>query len=118
VEVVDNDQTTILPLHTFFWQYFLAHESIQWAEESHQNSISFKLDFSKTYNIVDWIFLFQVIKKLGMPSPFIHMISLLFQGAVVSVKIDNQVTEPFAIHRDVRQGCLLQLICLLLLWNH
>lgn len=50
------------------------------------------------------MFIFQVIKKLGMPSPFIHMINLLFQGAIFSIEINNQVTKPFALHRDVRQG--------------
>ena len=64
------------------------------------------------------MFIFQVIKKLGMPSPFIHMINLLFQGAIFSIEINNQVTKPFALHRDVRQGWRpLDPSCLLLLWN-
>ena len=53
VEVIDNDLTAILPLHIFLDNILLTHESIQWAKESHQNSIFFKLDFNKTYDIVD-----------------------------------------------------------------
>lgn len=105
VEVIDNDKTLILPLPFFWDNIMLTRESIQWAKKSHQISIFFKLDFSKDYDRVEWTFMFQVIKKLGVPSLFIHMIRLLFQNVVVSVKINNQVTKPFAIRRDVRQGC-------------
>ena len=33
--------------------------------------------------------MFKVMEKLGMPNSFINMISLLFQDASVSVKINN-----------------------------
>lgn len=51
------------------------------------------------------MFKFQVTEKLGMPRFFIHMIALLFQDVVVSININNQVAEPFELHRGVHQGC-------------
>lgn len=49
--------------------------------------------------------MFQVLEKLGIPSPFIHMIRLQYQDTIVFQKINNQVTKPFAIHRGIYQGC-------------
>lgn len=30
---------------------------------------------------------------------------MLFYDAIVSININNQVTEPFGIHIGIRQGC-------------
>ena len=87
------------------------------AKESCQNSIILKIDLSKSYNRVDWTFKFQVMENLGMLHSFIHMIGLLFQDVVVSINVNNQVTEPFELHRGVHQGCPLA-PCSLLLQKH
>lgn len=69
VEVID--QTAFLLLQFMLDNILLTHETIQWAKESHQESIYLKLDFSKAYDRVDWAFMFQVMGKLGMPNTFI-----------------------------------------------
>jgi hypothetical protein len=51
----------------------------------HQLSIFLKLEFSKAYDIVDWMFMFKILEKLGMPISFTDMIRLLFQNASVSI---------------------------------
>jgi hypothetical protein len=51
----------------------------------HQVSIFLQLEFSKAYDIVDWMFLFKILEKLGMLISFIDMIRLLFQDASVSI---------------------------------
>lgn len=42
-----------------------------------------------------------------MPNFFINMIILLFQDAAIYVNINNQTTNPFELHRGIRQGFLL-----------
>lgn len=58
--------------------------------------------------------MFQVMEKLGMPTIYIKMVRMLFHDANVSININNQVTNPFELHKVVCQGCLLAPICLLL----
>ena len=89
MEVNDNDQIVFLPL-----KFILDNmqKSIQWAKGLHQTSIFLKLGFSKAYDRIDRIFMFQVMEKLGTLNPFINTIRMLFQDMVVSVNINNQVT--------------------------
>ena len=42
-----------LPLKVILDNILLTHGTIQWAKESHQDSIFLKLDFSKAYDRVD-----------------------------------------------------------------
>lgn len=73
--------------------------------ESRRDSIFLKLDFSKAYDKVNWLFRFKVMKKSMMLNSIIDMIRLLFQNVVVSININNQVIKPFGIHKGARQGC-------------
>lgn len=40
-----------------------------------------------------------------MPITFTNKMIMLFYDAIVSININNQVTEPFGIQIGVRQGC-------------
>ena len=92
LEEINNDQTIFLPLWFIVDNILLTHESIQWAKESHQESIFLKLDFSKTYNRLDWALMFQIMRKLGMQTTCVKIIRILFHDAIVSVNINNQAT--------------------------
>jgi hypothetical protein len=105
VEVIDSDQTAFLPLRFILDNILLTHKTIQWAKESRPEAIFFELDFNKAYDKVDWPFIFQVMRNLGMPSAYIKMIGMLFQDTIISVNLNNKVTQPFGLHRGIRQGC-------------
>lgn len=47
VEVIDSNQTIILPFEFILDNILLTHKSIQWTQESCQNSFFCKLDFNK-----------------------------------------------------------------------
>lgn len=49
--------------------------------------------------------MFQVMKKLGMPTIFVKMIRKLLHDATVFIDINNQVTKSFDLHREVHMGC-------------
>lgn len=68
-------------------------------------SIFLKFDFSKAYDEVDRAFMFQVMRKRGMPSAFIKLIRMLFYDATIFVDINNQVTKSFEVHGGNPQGC-------------
>lgn len=101
VEVTDRNQISFLPPRFILDNIILIHQSIQWAKESQQDSFFLKLDVSKAYDRVHWVFMFKVVEKLGMPNSFINMFRLLFQDASVSIQINNQVTNLFDLHRGV-----------------
>lgn len=49
--------------------------------------------------------MFSVLEKIGMPNVFINMILSLSQNVEVRVNMNNCATNPFQLHRRVRQGC-------------
>lgn len=67
VEVIGSDQIVFFPFRFILDNVLLPHLSIQWAKQSCQESIFLKLDVRKAYDSVDWAFMFQVMRKLGMP---------------------------------------------------
>ena len=47
VKIIDNDQTTFLPLALVLNNTLLTHKSIQWAKELRQDAIFFNFDLAK-----------------------------------------------------------------------
>lgn len=80
-------------------------ESIHWPKELHQTSIFLKVDISRAHERIDWIFLFQVMEKLGIINPFLNTMRALFQVMAIYVNIKNQVIQPFGLHRGGHHGC-------------
>lgn len=61
------------------------------------------LNISNAYDRVNWTFMFEVMKKFGVPHTFINMIRLLFQNSIVNIK--DEMTEHFELHWGAHQGC-------------
>jgi hypothetical protein len=104
-DIIHADQSAFLPLRFILDNVLVQHETIAWAEESNQDLILLKLDFTKAYDVVSWRFLFRTMATMGLPSPFIDMIRLLFRDARAAVSLNGEPTESFEICRRVRQGC-------------
>jgi len=63
------------------------------------------LDFTKAYDVVSWDFLFQMMKQIGIPDSFLHLIMMLLHDTLASVLLNGKDTTPFPIARGMRQGC-------------
>jgi hypothetical protein len=103
VEIVDNDQTSFLPLYFILDISLLTHESIQWAKESQQDTIFLKLDFSKVHDRVDFVYV-QSYGEVRDANSFINLIRLLCHDASIRININNEVIKHFELHNFVCQG--------------
>jgi hypothetical protein len=54
------------------------------------------------YGKKDWVFLFDYMKKLGIPNVFISMKRNLFHGAKAKLNINGKFSQEFVIKRRVR----------------
>ncbi len=81
---------------------FLTHETIQWVKKSKQWVISFKVNFVKAYDKVEWDFLFECLKRLGILDAFTTKI--MFIGTITKVNV-NKFSKDFYIERGVWHGC-------------
>lgn len=105
MEIISFDQSAFLPMRFILDNLLLTQETMAWAEQSHQDLLFLKLDFSKAYNMVDWECLFRIMDKMGFPREFILMLSMLFKDAAAAVKVYGVPSPLFDIERGVRQGC-------------
>ncbi len=63
------------------------------------------LDFRKTFDSVNHLFLFTLLSHMGFPPEFVAWITLLYTNAHSVVKHNNWLTEPICLWRGIRQGC-------------
>ncbi len=63
------------------------------------------LDFEKTFDKIEWGFLFLTLSKLGFCPIWIQWISSLYQLVSSSIEENREPREDFKLVRSVRQGC-------------
>ena len=65
------------------------------------------IDYSKAFDTVSHVALFQVMRDMGFPHHLIALISNLYTVQQAKIRWNNDYTEPFPIMNGVRQGCIL-----------
>ena len=59
-----------------------------------------KIDISKAFDSVQWSFLINTLKAMGLPEKFIHWITLCISTASFSVQINGELAGYFQSRRD------------------
>jgi exonuclease III len=63
-------------------------------------------DFQKAYDTINRNFLLQVLRRLGLPQPFIEMVNtLLSVETTAQVKMKSMISKSMKFEAGVRQGC-------------
>ena len=65
------------------------------------------VDFTKAFDTVGRIGLWQLVWKCGCPEKFITMIEALHTGMMANVSVGGEVSESFSVTIGVKQGCVL-----------
>jgi len=58
-----------------------------------KETIILALDQEKTYDRVEWTWLFRVLEKLGFPEPLIRRIKQLYTSPIAKVAVDKVLTN-------------------------
>jgi hypothetical protein len=72
------------------------------------------LDFEKTFDRIEWNFLFEALAKLGFCPQWIRWVSSLYRSATSAIKLNGVEGSTFPLARSVRQGCPLSLYLFIL----
>ena len=79
-------------------------------------------DFKKTFDSVEWDFLFSVLQKFNFGKNFQEWIKLLYTKPCAFIKNNGFFSEEFDVYRGVKQGCslssLLFILCVEVLSQH
>ena len=104
-ELISPDQSAYLKNRFILDNIMLTQETLSWAKKCRQDTIFFKLDFSKAFDRIDWHFLFCIMSRMGFPNPFIDLVKLTLKDTEASININGHISTSFPIERGVRQGC-------------
>ncbi|KAF3790361.1 LINE-1 retrotransposable element ORF2 protein [Nymphaea thermarum] len=103
-KVISNGQGAFLPRRSFTENIIFAHECIHSLEGLRQSNICFKIDFSKAYDRVDWVFLKNALINLGFSLPWVDRVMTCVSSASFAVLIDGVPGDFPPMHRGLRQG--------------
>ena len=88
----------------------MAFETLHYMKHQQKGKTGFmalKLDMSKAYNWVKWVFLKNIMKKMGFETRWINLIMECISTITYSVLINGAPTEAIHPSRGLRQGDLL-----------
>lgn len=87
------------------------HEILHETKRQRKVCVALKLDFeNKTYDKVDWNFLFDCLRNRGFCDRWCDWIKHVVMRGTITVKLNSQVGSHFVSHKGVRQGGLLSVI--------
>jgi hypothetical protein len=86
-------------------------EVVEYSEEELLNGAIVALDQEKAYDKTSHRYLWETMKKLGIPEGFINTVKSLYSDTETHVVINREISSSFKIIREVRQGD--PLFCLL-----
>jgi hypothetical protein len=67
----------------------LAHEIVHEAVKGGQKGLVLKLDYEKTYDRVDWLFLEELLQSRGFGNRWIAWIKSLVKGGSISIRMND-----------------------------
>jgi len=103
--IVKPNQTGFIERRNIFDNTFLAQETLEWAMESNQDLVLLLLDFEKTFDRIEWGFLFEALAKLGFCNQWTHWVNSLYSSVTSAIKLNRVVRDSFSLARSVWQGC-------------
>lgn len=80
----------------------MAFEVMEWVKESDQDLVLLLVDFEKTYDKVNWMFLLESMRKLGFSDQWINQTKSLYKEAYTSMVVNGKRRQTFIMERAVR----------------
>ncbi|OJT10610.1 LINE-1 retrotransposable element ORF2 protein, partial [Trametes pubescens] len=88
-------------------QFIALQEAVRRRHLDGKTTVGLFIDFKKAYDKVPHGLLWLSLEKVGVTGPMLEMIKAIYRQTQVSVRAGGGRSEPFALWRGLRQGCLL-----------
>eukprot|EP00253_Pinus_taeda_P020087 PITA_20087 len=92
----------------------LAQEAIHSIWSKHLKAILLKIDLSKAFDRVSWLYIKMILIHLGFPHAYISWIMACITSPTFSILINGSASPFFHSERGLRQGCPLSPLLFLL----
>ena len=103
--VIHPNQTCAVPGRSIEDNCALLRDISDYAAAKNINCTFLSLDQEKAFDSVDWEFMDQVRASINFGPFFRSTIQCLYQDIQSAIMCNGYITDPFDLHRGVRQGC-------------
>lgn len=79
-----------------------------------QNGLVIACDLSNAFDRVSYDFLIQTLRRMGINEAFVNFLTITMRLSKSQVSVNGRLSEPFNIHRSVRQGDPLSMVLFVL----
>ena len=102
--IVDPDQTCSVPGRSIHSNLVLLRDTLAFIDRTGETGILLSLDQEKAFDLVDRIFLLNLLEHFGFGPWFRACIATLYNGAFMQVLVNDFLSNPILLERGVRQG--------------
>ena len=106
-KIISNDQTAYIKGKFMGENFRLINNIIQYSLENDSSGSLIFLDFEKTFDSLDWNFIFEALKRFNFGAVFISYTKCIYSKCSSSIINMGLGSKYFDLSRGIRQGCSL-----------
>nr|GFA13599.1 RNA-directed DNA polymerase, eukaryota, reverse transcriptase zinc-binding domain protein [Tanacetum cinerariifolium] len=103
-DIVNEVQSVFITGRQILDGPFILNEVLQWCKIKKKQSLIFKVDFEKAYDLVRWDFLDDILKKIGFGEKWCKWIQSCLRSLRGSIIINGSLTKEFQLFKGLKQG--------------
>nr|GFA57609.1 RNA-directed DNA polymerase, eukaryota [Tanacetum cinerariifolium] len=83
---------------------FILNEIVHWCKDKKKQSMIFKIDFKKAYDLVRWDFIDDILRRFGFGEKWCKWIQSYLYSSTGSVLVNGSPTKEFQFYKGLKQG--------------